>query len=150
MRDAIYLSLLAFGFRCSHVSRHFRSCPSPSWPFSMVETVEEATLLRKAAQFHRERNTFRVSFLLKNILPKETGSSDDGVQRREERKETRLFGRRSLDPTSIQGSSPSPPFSPWQRKAPPKPVSRVSQSRVKQSSAFAPSPEKRGKWAAVE
>jgi len=56
----------------------------------MVETVEEqATLLRKAAQFHRadirQRNMFRVSFLLKNILPKETGSSDNGEQQREKR-----------------------------------------------------------------
>lgn len=36
---------------------------------------------------------------------------------------------------------------PQQRKAPSKPVSRVSQSRVKQLSAFAPSLEGKGKWA---
>lgn len=104
----------------------------------------------------------RASFLLKNILPKEketvsSSSSARGKQRRveeEEKEEGMKKGCASLGvyprvqlPYSGQPLAVRAEPTPEQRKAPSKPVSRVSQSRVKQLSAFAPSPERKGKWA---
>lgn len=90
----------------------------------------------------------RASFPLKNILPKKERDwkRQRGEQWRDRGEEggTHFFGRvhprvqlpyRSHPPRRSQPA-------PEQRKAPSKPVSRVSQSRVKQLSAFAPSLER--------